>query len=118
MARPQVFLSRSGRCRTQAAEAGTGGPGDGLRRGEKIARAAGLERRFRVATFRRSGKSPPDSQTALPEAHEWLICPETVADVPLAGLSVAGARRRHWAGKPHVATGTHLHSRSNAARQR
>lgn len=27
-------------------------------------------------------------RAAPPEAHEWLISPEAVADVPLAGLSV------------------------------
>jgi hypothetical protein len=36
----------------------------------------------------RFGKPPPDAQAALPEAHEWLICPATVANVPLAGLSL------------------------------
>lgn len=31
------------------------------------------------------GKPPPDAQAALPEAHEWLISPATVEEVPLAG---------------------------------
>lgn len=42
----------------------------------------------------RFGKPPPDAQAALPEAHEWLISPATVADVPLAGLSFGRPRHR------------------------
>jgi hypothetical protein len=38
--------------------------------------------------FRRLGKPPPDSHAALPEDHQWLISTETVAEVPLAGLSL------------------------------
>ena len=37
--------------------------------------------------FRRFGKPLPDSQAVLPEAHESLISPETVAYLPLTGLS-------------------------------
>jgi hypothetical protein len=37
---------------------------------------------------RRFGKPTPDAQAVLPEAHESLISPETVADVTLTGLSV------------------------------
>jgi len=32
-------------------------------------------------------KTAPDARAAPPEAHEWLISPKTVADVPLTGLS-------------------------------
>ena len=46
----------------------TGDPGDGLRRGEKIAIAAGHEWRF--------GEPPPEAQAALPEAHRALISPK------------------------------------------
>ena len=60
---------------------GTGGLRDGLRRGEKIAIARG-EWRF--------GEPSPDAPTAPPEAHESLVSRETVAEVPLTGLSFAG----------------------------
>ncbi len=42
--------------------------------------------------FRCFGKPPPDAQAVLPEAHESLISPETVAEVPLTGLSVGRGR--------------------------
>ena len=57
---------------------GTGGLGSGLRRGEKIAIAGG-EWRF--------GKPSLDAQAAPPCAHESLVSWETIAEVPLTGLS-------------------------------
>ena len=47
---------------------GTGGLGDGLRRGKKIAIAAGRERRFE--------EPPPEAQAAHPEDHGSLISPK------------------------------------------
>ena len=58
---------------------GTGGPGAGLPRDEKIALPGG-ERRF--------GEPPPDAQAVPPEAHESLGSRKTVAEVPLTGLSL------------------------------
>ena len=58
---------------------GTGGLGDGLRRGEKIATAAG-EWRF--------GETPPGDRAAPPEAHESLVSRENVAELPLTNLSL------------------------------
>jgi hypothetical protein len=39
--------------------------------------------------FRRLGKPSPDARAAPPDAHESLIGWKTVAEVPLAGLSLA-----------------------------
>ncbi len=39
------------------------------------------------------GAPPPGAQAALPEAHESLISPETVAEVPLTGLSLSRTGR-------------------------
>ena len=52
--------------------------GRGLRTREKNATAGGAGR---------FEKTAPDARAAPPEAHEWLISPATVAEVPLAGLS-------------------------------
>jgi len=59
---------------------GTGGLGDGLRRGENIAIEGG-EWRF--------GEPPPDAQAVPLEAHESLGSSKTAAEVPLTGLSSA-----------------------------
>ena len=52
--------------------------------GRRSTLAIGME----AARLRRFGKLPPDAQAVLPEAHESLISPESVADVPLTGLSI------------------------------
>ena len=52
----------------------------------------GLRRRQKNATKAGAGrfeKPAPDARAAPPEAHESLISPKTVTEVPLTGLSFA-----------------------------
>ena len=55
----------------------------------------GLRSRQKNATKAGAGrfeKPAPDARAAPPEAHESLISPKTVAEVPLTGLSLEALR--------------------------
>ena len=74
------------RRRHEVRESGNYDLGRGLRRRQKNATKAGAGR---------FEKPAPDARAAPPEAHESLISPKTVAEVPLTGLSFLLSRALH-----------------------
>ena len=74
------------RRRHEVRESGNYDLGRGLRRRQKHATKAGAGR---------FEKPAPDARAAPPEAHESLISPKTVAEVPLTGLSFLLSRALH-----------------------